>query len=902
MHLTAVQVLIASTASTPLPCATAGNGRVCAAPWEFVGPAGYRDDSTPPIPDGGGGLLSASAIEAVAGPTATAKNWFVGTVNGGVWRTDEASLLSAAPVWVSATDGQPVRCSSISAVAVFGDVVFAGCGGSTSSEMGANSIVLNDGDWGGVMRSTDSGMSWSMAEGFPTGYYVSKIVALDAQRVLISARSHYKNESDGGLWRSEDGGDTFARVLSLPTFDLAALPLALGAPASTGAVFAAIALDAASTVLKSEDGGLTFASWSRGLDWKGHVPFYPCLALGAGGPLAPNSTVLFVGALAVDPADSRKTSSGLFWRPLDADPREDTWLPIANAPALDDDAMPKDRMALLVDPRAPEVLYVAGNGDNIAYRVEWKSGVWSDLTVNDTIDGSSPHCDCRNFAWVESSSNGSDSSNSSEGEASSAGPSLLLVSDGGVWRRTHPAQASVGKWLSANGDIGAMEILSASWDAGLSRWIGGAQDNDVQLAPPGTAWNATATGVVMGDGTLTAVDNTLSPARLFGTRQFLGQRDIDGVGRARGAARRGGVRGGADAPGFMFATGDPPRVVGIPIESTFPDPEGFPYFVMPYALNSQRPSDLVVWVNGTRGQQSAFWRYTIPSSASVKSADIMPPQLEAGTGAGTVLDFVVGGFTVGKSDPSVLVAMNSTHLYHRSTRSGGVLTVRALPTAFAPPVVLTYDADGNVVLGPVSHGQTVHLAVDPSDSSTVVVTGWPSTTTITPASVSSESIWISTDAGATWSNVIGNLVNATATIAMARPSGLLLVPLGGSGSGDNATALLVGTVSGVYISWLEPARRAQWTRLGSCADLPLVLTMGITYEHFSDSVVAATMGRGVYRLPNASSALLRSRLEQSPGAAGGCLARDAALAASDAQSRGEQSASRVAALFAPRRF
>jgi hypothetical protein len=63
---------------------------------------------------------------------------------------------------------------------------------------------------------------------------------------------------------------------------------------------------------------------------------------------------------------------------------------------------------------------------------------------------------------------------------------------------------------------------------------------------------------------------------------------------------------------------------------------------------------------------------------------------------------------------------------------------------------------------------------------------------------------------------------------MARPSGLLLVPLGGSGSGDNATALLVGTVSGVYISWLEPARRAQWTRLGSCADLPLVMTMGIT--------------------------------------------------------------------------
>ena len=106
-----IATLLTSTTSAlpPLPCALGNGYTACTAAWEFVGPASYRDGSKDP--DGGGGLPAASAIEAVAGPTPTGQHWFVGTVNGGVWRTEEASLLSARPVWLSATDHQPVRCS-----------------------------------------------------------------------------------------------------------------------------------------------------------------------------------------------------------------------------------------------------------------------------------------------------------------------------------------------------------------------------------------------------------------------------------------------------------------------------------------------------------------------------------------------------------------------------------------------------------------------------------------------------------------------------------------------------------------------------------------------------------------------------------------------------------------------
>ena len=79
-------------------------------------------------------------------------------------------------------------------------------------------------------------------------------------------------------------------------------------------------------------------------------------------------------------------------------------------------------------------------------------------------------------------------------------------------------------------------------------------------------------------------------------------------------------------------------------------------------------------------------------------------------------------------------------------------------------------------------------------------------------------------------------------------------------------SLLAGTVSGVYATAIETkglaaaAARgggpvpATWQRLGGCDDLPLVLVGGLSYEAETGTVVAATMGRGVYILPKAAEA------------------------------------------------
>jgi hypothetical protein len=40
-----------------------------------------------------------------------------------------------------------------------------------------------------------------------------------------------------------------------------------------------------------------------------------------------------------------------------------------------------------------------------------------------------------------------------------------------------------------------------------------------------------------------------------------------------------------DCGGFCFAQGD--NYIGVPLDTYFPEPSSFPYFVQPYALNAQ---------------------------------------------------------------------------------------------------------------------------------------------------------------------------------------------------------------------------------------------------------------------------------------------------------------------------
>ena len=183
-------------------------------PWTFAGPTTYktRGDDLP--------LAGAGAVQDVV--QGANNTFFIGSVNGGVWRT--TSLKEESPRWENVLDGQPVTCSSISAMHVSAsnpNVVYAGCGGSTSSEQGADWNVVNSGSWAGVMMSTDSGDTWAMMDNFPVNFYVTDIHEIRATgTLLVAAQSHLYERNDGGIWRKDASSPSFERVSAQPTFTL----------------------------------------------------------------------------------------------------------------------------------------------------------------------------------------------------------------------------------------------------------------------------------------------------------------------------------------------------------------------------------------------------------------------------------------------------------------------------------------------------------------------------------------------------------------------------------------------------------------------------------------------------------------------------------------------------------
>ena len=779
----------------------------------------------------------------------------MGTVNGGVWRTTSAfddpdSLVHWEPV----LDGQPVRCSSISALttglsAGRPEVIMAGCGPSTSSEQGSDWNVANSGPWGGVMYSLDNGVTWAMHEGMPVNHYVTalELLASDAGdlTVVAAARSSYYDREDGGVWRGSlaDAAAPWAIVLQSPVFQLAA---------SGDTVLAALPYNTTATFMRSLDGGKTFDSWSEGIHWELTVlgkitkmqPFYPTVVFSADG------TTAFAGALTVDPSSPTTTASALFWRTASG---SDSWTKINGGPiSLDDDSMPKDRMAILPDPEVSDIIYVVGNGDKLAWRVDYAANDWTSLTGDDTADSREPHCDCRNLAFHTSTGS----------QGGSYTERLILVSDGGIFARDGPRSAG-GVWRSLNGDIRAMEYVDAHYDGKEGRWIAGAQDNDVQISETGANPEAVAHGVIMGDGTVTAIDTNMSPTRLFGCRQFLGQAQDDQ--RRRRHRRRLGVTDdddALDAEGLRFIQGD--VAVDIPILDHFDDERSFPFFIQSFVTNKYAMEAgydgtlLTFWANSSlNGNQAAgFYQYSLPQGLN-HSGDVNPPLLLAAA-AEDVYVVAAGGVVVGSNgssvaDPGLLVGLSSDVLLFKSAALSGSDEVfrRPLPVKFAEPLNMPYNPlTGAQIVAPVSHGRTVSLAIAPHDASTIAVTGWPESIESngdvdgTPAEV----ILVSRDAGVTWDNVFGDLTAVTATPARVRPSGLLLIPLA---IGD--VALLTGTVSGVYVSYLSAP--GTWARFGSCSDLPLVYVMNLSYDEHSDTVVAATMGRGVYTLTGAKNFL-----------------------------------------------
>ena len=216
-----VLVLVLATAVCDALPAVCDGTTALSAPWAHAGPGGYRQGATPGKFDEG--IASAGAAQAMVQlGGANSTEWLLATANGGIWRTTDL-LAAKGPNWVQVLDGQPVTCTSISAMERRGSTVLAGCGSATSSEMGFDWMAFNSGDWGGLLLSHDNGHTWSMTA-FPPNMFITAIVLLSNESFLVSVRASFHDRDAGGVWRTTDAGATWTRTLDKPVYDLVAVP------------------------------------------------------------------------------------------------------------------------------------------------------------------------------------------------------------------------------------------------------------------------------------------------------------------------------------------------------------------------------------------------------------------------------------------------------------------------------------------------------------------------------------------------------------------------------------------------------------------------------------------------------------------------------------------------------
>jgi photosystem II stability/assembly factor-like uncharacterized protein len=130
--------------------------------------------------------------------------FYVGQVDGGVWKSDDYGRT-----WNPIFDGQPTQ--SIGAIAVApsdSNIVYVASG------EGLHRPDLSTGD--GIYRSTDAGKSWRHL-GLHDGQQIPALAVdpKDPNRLFAAVLGHpYGPNPERGIYRSEDGGQSWKQVLS----------------------------------------------------------------------------------------------------------------------------------------------------------------------------------------------------------------------------------------------------------------------------------------------------------------------------------------------------------------------------------------------------------------------------------------------------------------------------------------------------------------------------------------------------------------------------------------------------------------------------------------------------------------------------------------------------------------
>jgi photosystem II stability/assembly factor-like uncharacterized protein len=214
-------------------------------------------------------------VVAVAGVPSERDLFYMGGVDGGVWKSTDYGLK-----WVNLTDGKlPGSSNSIGAIAVAPSnpkVIYVGTGESDIR----GDVITGD----GVYRSDDAGKHWHAA-GLADTHTISAI-AIDPHNpdiVYASSMGHvFKSNPERGVFKSTDGGKSWQKILYVDD-KTGAIDLVMD-PRDPQVLYAAM-WQAYRTPWKLDDGGPgsgLYKSTDGGAHWQeiSHNPGFPGGILG----------------------------------------------------------------------------------------------------------------------------------------------------------------------------------------------------------------------------------------------------------------------------------------------------------------------------------------------------------------------------------------------------------------------------------------------------------------------------------------------------------------------------------------------------------------------------------------------------------------------------------------------
>ena len=400
------------------------------------------------------------AIQSIAAHPTNANIVYAGTVNGGVWKTINATTTNTWKPLTDSLQSQSIGAIEFDVTDPTFNTLLAGAG------RWSNYLGFGD-DQGLLYYTTNGGTSWTV---------FSPAVLADQNISAVAARGNtwLVTSTTGGVYRSTNGGTTFANINNLNGLGTGGTQDMAADPSSPNRFY--VTMQGGGKIYRTNDTG---ATWT---DVTGTVT-------GVGGAsrvrLAVNASA---GAVYVATGAGGAGSATKVWRSAN---QGGAWTQMDDV-FVHNGGQQNPNTSLAADPTNANLVYVAGdriqNGPftGLGYRGNAAAAAgaqWS-ILVDAGASNTAPHADTRDMAFR-------------------ADGSLLESDDGGMYRHTNPS--GTGSWVAAAGNIQAIEAHDVAYSSVNNTLVIGTQDNGTHLqqASGNTQWN----WVNGGDGGDVAIDS-----------------------------------------------------------------------------------------------------------------------------------------------------------------------------------------------------------------------------------------------------------------------------------------------------------------------------------------------------------------------------------------------------------